>query len=158
MNVISREISKESDQSQSKHDALHHHPWNQFFWLQPAPPVAAGCFHLSSRGRLCCLRCVNVTLVHYWGYSFAYTPIIIASHLCYGASAAALRCESHLEIDLWQTFSENFSMTSHPPASVKQKWFFLLSTFGPHFICPEPSHTVDKPSRLAQGRQRRYIR
>lgn len=80
----------------------HHLPLNRFFWLQPATPEAAGCFHLFSRRRLCCHRCVNITLLHSWGYSFTYTAIIIASHLCSGAPAAARRHESRQEIDLWQ--------------------------------------------------------
>lgn len=157
MDVIPLEISKESDQSPSKHDALPYHPGNPFSWLRPAAPEAAGCFHLSSRGRLCCRRCVNITLFHSWGCSFTYTPVIIASHLCCGASAAALRRESHLGIPLRRTFdlTLHFSMTSH--ANVKQKRFFVLSTFGPLLTCPEPSHTLDQPSTLAEGRQKRYI-
>lgn len=53
----------------------HHHPLNRFFWLQPVTPGAAGCFHLSSQRRLCCHRCVNITLLHSWGYSFTYTAV-----------------------------------------------------------------------------------
>lgn len=108
MDIIPLEISKESDQSQSKHDALRCHPGNPFSWLRPAPPPAAGCFHLSSRGRLCCRRCVNITLFffffHPWRCSSAHTPVIVASHLCAGASAAALGRESHLGIHLRPAF------------------------------------------------------
>lgn len=86
VDIIPLEISQESHQSQSKHDALHCHPGNPFSWLRPAPPEAAGCFHLSSRGRLCCRRRVNITLFHSWGCSFAYTPVVTSSHLCSAAS------------------------------------------------------------------------
>lgn len=157
MDIIQLEISKESDHSQSKHDALHYHPGNPFSWLRPAPPAAAGCFHLSSRGRLCCRRCVNITRFHSWGCSSACTPVIIASHLCAGASAVALRRESHLGIQLWRTFvlTLNSSVTSHANGKQKKR-FFVLSTVGPLLTCPEPSHTL-KPTTLAQGRQHRCI-
>lgn len=145
--IIPLKISEESDQSQSKHDALPYHPGNPFSWLRPAPPEAAGCFHLSSRGRLCCRRCVNTTLFHSWGCSFAYTPVIIASHLCAAASAAALRRESHLGIHLWRTFVLTLNFTMTPHANGKQKQFF-----GPLLTCPEPLTLLINPQHwLKEG-------
>lgn len=170
--VILLQISSESDLSQGKPDVVTGAgaPSSSESILTPE---AASCFHLSSRQRLCCHRCVNISLLHSRGYSFMHAAAIIASHLCSGAPAAARRHECHLEIDLRQTSilfcwkwerlegmrvcafhagrAQN-SMTSHLPAIN----MFILSKFGRLFICSESFPAAQNPTALAEWRQGHY--
>lgn len=139
MDIIPLEISKESDQSQSKHDALRCHPGNPFSWLRPAPPPAAGCFHLSSRGRLCCRRCVNITLFFFFSTRGGVLPLTHPSSSPPTSALEPLLLRSDVSLTWGFIFGQRlvslkFSVTSH--ASVKQKQLFILSTFGPLFDLP----------------------
>lgn len=149
----------------------HHHPPNRFFWPQPATPEAAGCFHLSSRWRLCCHQGVNITLLHSWGYIFTYKPsslpptsalellllhadmsltwrLIFDKHS--SSSAKEIREDARLR---FHTVRAQNSMTSHLPAIN----MLILSKFRQLLICSKPFPAAKNPRALAEGRQEHYL-